>query len=143
MKTRVILFTFSYFFFTSSNITLLKKIRTNIYRLWPMFHVPFRGHVSTVLLYLELISSVYPDENHWTVVRLRLDLLPGTSLLPSNQCVYAIATVKRTWERGWSSPICIIFFQFQHRGYFTNGRKSALPQAKQTHIQGALSKRSM
>ena len=67
--------------------TCLKKIRRNIYRLWPMFHIPFRSHVSTVLLYLELVSSVYPDENHWTVVRLRLDLPLGASLVPSNRCV--------------------------------------------------------
>ena len=66
----------------------LKKIRRNIYRLWLMFHIPFRSHISTVSLYLELASSVYPDENHWTVVRLPLDLLPGTSLAPSNRCVF-------------------------------------------------------
>ena len=53
-----------------------------------MFHIPFRSHVSTVLLYLELVSSVYPDENHWTVVRLRLDLPPRASLVPSNHCVF-------------------------------------------------------
>ena len=67
MKIRVILFTLSYFFFTSSNITY--------------------SHVSNVSLYLELVSSVYPDENHWTVVRLRLDLPPRASLVPSNRCV--------------------------------------------------------
>ena len=64
---RVILCTLSYFFFTSSIITY--------------------SHVSNVSLYLELVSSVYPDENHWTVVRLRLDLPPGASLVPSNRCV--------------------------------------------------------
>ena len=58
-------------------------------------------------------------------------------------CVYAITTVKRTWERGWSSPLCIIFFWFRHCAYFTDGRKTALPQPKQKHMQGALSKRSM
>ena len=47
-----------------------------------------RSHVSTVSLYLELVSSVYSDENHWAVVRLRLDLPPGTSLVPSNRCVF-------------------------------------------------------
>ena len=145
MKTCIILFTLSYFFFTSSNITLLKKIRRNIYRLWPMFHISFRSHVSTVLLYLELVSSVYPDENHWTVVRFRLDLPLGASLSSAIKplCVYAITTVKRTWEQGWSSTQCIIFFQFWHHGYFTNGPKMALPQPKQKHMQGALSKRSM
>ena len=66
----------------------LKKIRRNIYCLWFMFHIPFRSHISTVSLYLELVSSVYPDENHWPVVRLPLDLLPGTSLVPSNHCVF-------------------------------------------------------
>ena len=66
----------------------LKKIRRNIYCLWSMFHIPFRSHVSTVLLYLELVSSVYPGENHWTVVRLQLDLPPGASLVPSNCCVF-------------------------------------------------------
>ena len=86
MRTCVILFTFSYFFFISSNITLLKKIRRNIYHFWPMFHISFRGHVSTVLLYLDLVSSVYPDENHWTVVRL--DLPPGTSLVLLNRFVF-------------------------------------------------------
>ena len=53
-------FTLSYFFFTSSNISLLKKIRRNIYHLWPMFHIPFWNHVSTVSLYFELVNSVYP-----------------------------------------------------------------------------------
>ena len=42
-----------------------------------MFHIPFRSHVSTFFFYLELISSVDPDENHWTVKRLRLDLPLG------------------------------------------------------------------
>ena len=88
MKARIILFILSYFFFTSSNITLLKKIRRNIYRLWPMFHISFRSHASTVLLYLELVSSVYPDENHWTVVRLWWDLLLGARLVPSNCSVF-------------------------------------------------------
>ena len=104
--------TLLYFFFTSSNITLLKKIRRNICHLWPKFQIPFRSHVSTVFFYLELVSSVDPDENHWTVKRLWLDLPPGAS-----------PTVKRTWERGWSSPLCIIFFQSQYCRYFTNGPK--------------------
>ena len=85
MKTRVILFTLSYFFFTSTNITLLKKIRRNIYCLWPMFHILFRSHVSTVSLYLELVSRWDPDENHWAVVKLRLDLPPEASIVPSNR----------------------------------------------------------
>ena len=66
----------------------LKNIRRNIYSLWPMFHISFRSHVSTVSLDLEVVSSVYPVENHWTVVRLRLDLPPGASLVPSNHCVF-------------------------------------------------------
>ena len=67
----------------------------------------------------------------------------GKSSAIESLCVYAITTVKRTWERGWSSPLCIIFFRFRHRAYFTDGRKTTLPQPKQKHMQGALSKRSM
>ena len=47
---------------------------------------------------------------------------------------YVKPTVKRTWERGWSSPLFIIFFQFciffQFQ-YFTDSPKMALPQWKQ------------
>ena len=34
------------------------------------------------------VSSVYPDKNHWTVVKLRLDLPAGPSLVPSNCSVF-------------------------------------------------------
>ena len=120
-----------------------------------MFHILFKSHLSTVLLYLELVSNVYPDENHWTVVRLRLDLLPRTSLVPSKCYVLTqsqlphlvprssllLPTVKRTWERGWSNPLCIIFFQFPYHGYYTGGPKTALPQAKQKHARSSLKPR--
>ena len=53
-----------------------------------MFHIPFRSHVSTFFFYLELVSSVDPDENHWTVKRLQLDLPSGESPVPSNRCVF-------------------------------------------------------
>ena len=53
-----------------------------------MFHIPFSSHFSTVSLYLEFVSIVYPDENNRTVVRLQLDLLPEASLVPWNRCVF-------------------------------------------------------
>ena len=78
-----------------------------------------------------LCQSVYPDGNHRTVVRLRLDLQLGASPVLSC-CVYAITTVKRIWQRGWSSPLCIIFFRFQHHGYFTYHPKTNGPVTTKT-----------
>ena len=49
-----------------------------------------------------------------------------------------LSTVKRTWERGWRSPLCIIFFWFWYRGYSTDGPKTALPQPKQKHARSSL-----
>ena len=144
MKTHVILLTSSYSFFISSNITLHKKIKRNLYRLWSMFHMPFRNHVSTILLYLELVSKVYPDENHQTVVRLWLYLpLVQVCCHRSAVCLCNHNSQKDLGTRLKHSPMYTFFFQFWHCGYFTDGPKTVLPQPKRKHMQGALLKQSM
>ena len=108
-----------------------------------MFHILFWSHISTVSLCLELVSSVLWWESLNSCKATTGSSTGGKSSAIEPMCVYAITTVKRTWDWGWSSLLCIIFFQFRHRGYFTDSPKTALPQPKQKHIQGALSKWSM
>ena len=135
---------FSCFFFASSNITLIKKNKKK--------HIPFVTHVSHPVLesYFNCFTlfgacqqCVPWSESLNSCKATTGSSTGGKSSAIEPMCVYAITTVKRTWDWVWNSLLCIIFFRFGNCGYFTDSPKTALPQPKQKHIQGALSKRSM
>ena len=127
----VILFTLSYFFFTSSNITLLKKKIEETYTVCDLCFT------SRLVVIFQLFHSIWSLSALCTQMRItEQSSARGKSSAMESLCVYAITTIKRTWEQGWSSPLCIIFFRFWRCGYFTDGPRMALPQPKQKHMQG-------